>query len=60
MLRWHLGFCKWDYTPTYRGFDSFVGYYSGAEDYFEHMRSEYCPSSNKKADERDRDLPNEG
>ena len=34
--RWHLGFCKWDYTPTYRGFDSFMGFYLGVQDYFTH------------------------
>ena len=27
---------KWEYTPTYRGFDSFYGYYNAAEDYFAH------------------------
>ncbi|XP_052786417.1 arylsulfatase B-like isoform X2 [Mya arenaria] len=36
--KWHLGFCNWKYTPTYRGFDSFMGYYNGAEDYFTHVR----------------------
>ena len=36
--RWHLGFCNWKYTPTYRGFDSFLGYYVGAEDYYTHIR----------------------
>ena len=34
--KWHLGYNKWDYTPTYRGFDSFYGYYNGAEDHFTH------------------------
>ncbi|XP_078610513.1 arylsulfatase B-like isoform X2 [Branchiostoma floridae x Branchiostoma japonicum] len=35
--KWHLGFCNWNYTPTYRGFDSFYGYYNGAEDYYTHV-----------------------
>jgi len=35
-LQWHLGFFTKDYTPDRRGFDSFYGYYSGCEDYFDH------------------------
>jgi arylsulfatase B/arylsulfatase I/J len=35
--KWHTGFYKWRYTPTYRGFDSFYGYYSGGEDYYTHF-----------------------
>ncbi|KAK7075127.1 hypothetical protein SK128_003935 [Halocaridina rubra] len=37
--KWHLGFCSWSYTPTYRSFDTFYGYYNGAEDYFTHLRN---------------------
>lgn len=32
--KWHLGFCKWQCTPTERGFDSFYGYYTSHEDYY--------------------------
>ena len=37
--KWHLGFCSDKFTPTNRGFDSFRGFYLGAEDYFNHKRS---------------------
>lgn len=33
------GFCDRRYTPTYRGFDSFLGYLEGAEDYWTHSRA---------------------
>ena len=32
--KWHLGFYKWPFTPTFRGFESFYGYYSGLIIYF--------------------------
>lgn len=35
--KWHLGFFKHEYTPTYRGFDSFYGYYNGFQDYYDHF-----------------------
>ncbi|KAM7431612.1 hypothetical protein ABFA07_017850 [Porites harrisoni] len=34
--KWHLGFFRWPYTPLYRGFDSFYGFYGGHEDYYSH------------------------
>ena len=35
--KWDLGMHKWEYTPTYRGFDTFYGYYDAVEDYFTHI-----------------------
>lgn len=37
--KWHLGFTKWPHTPTFRGFSSFYGFYTGGEDYFTHTES---------------------
>ena len=34
--KWHVGFHSWESTPTFRGFDSFYGFYGGGEDYFDH------------------------
>ena len=36
MGKWHLGFFDQRFTPDQRGFDTFDGYYSGQEDYFNH------------------------
>ncbi|XP_050412432.1 arylsulfatase B [Patella vulgata] len=39
--KWHLGFCNWNCTPTYRGFDSYLGYYHSQEDYYSHVQGGY-------------------
>ena len=35
--KWHLGMFHKNYTPTYRGFQSYFGYYNGNGDYFDHV-----------------------
>ncbi|CAK0839965.1 unnamed protein product, partial [Prorocentrum cordatum] len=39
--KWHLGFTRWEHTPTFRGFESFVGFYGGGESYFKHESGGY-------------------
>ena len=34
--KWDLGMYKWEYTLTFREFDTFCGYYNADEDYFIH------------------------
>ncbi|XP_060067991.1 arylsulfatase J-like [Ylistrum balloti] len=34
--KWHLGSFKSEYTPTYRGFETFTGYYNSHGDYYDH------------------------
>jgi arylsulfatase A-like enzyme len=34
--KWHVGHSRWEQTPTFRGFESFFGFYTGGEDYFQH------------------------
>ena len=38
--KWHVGHSHWNMTPTFRGFQSFFGFYIGGEDYFTHVNGE--------------------
>ena len=38
--QWHLGFFEKEYTPTYRGFESFYGFWNGKEDFWDHTSLE--------------------
>ena len=52
--KWHLGFYEWPYTPTYRGFDSFYGFYTGAEDHFNHERDDILDLHDNKEPVKDK------
>ncbi|KAH0535787.1 arylsulfatase B [Cotesia glomerata] len=39
--KWHLGHYMRNYTPTYRGFESHLGYWTGHQDYFDHTAVEW-------------------
>ena len=39
--KWHLGFKNASYTPTLRGFDTFVGYWHWGEEYGDHVFPPY-------------------
>jgi len=38
--KWHLGFYKKEVTPTYRGFDSHLGYWNDYVSYYDHILQE--------------------
>ena len=45
LQKWHLGMSSWEYTPTYRGFESHFGFYNGAVHYWAHTHPESNASS---------------
>lgn len=47
--KWHLGSFSPRTVPTGCGFDSYVGYYGGAEDYFQHNVGRFLDLHNDRA-----------
>ena len=35
--KWHLGYQSWAYTPTYRGFNYFYGFYNAMVGYYDKL-----------------------
>lgn len=40
--KWHLGFCRSEFTPTRRGFDSHFGFWTGKIGYYDHANGDNC------------------
>jgi arylsulfatase B len=38
--KWHVGHSRWEQTPTFRGFQSFYGFYLGEQDYMTHVEGD--------------------
>lgn len=41
--KWHLGFYKKELTPTFRGFDSHLGYWAGYVSYYDYILQDVYP-----------------
>ena len=53
--KWHLGYNKWEITPTYRGFDTFYGFYNAREDHYSHTILDILDLRDNKEPVRDLD-----
>ncbi len=58
--KWHCGMFSKRVVPTGKGFDTFLGYYGGAEDYFKHTESGANDMHNDVGPQLTPDLSNKG
>ena len=58
--KWHLGYCRPEYLPTNRGFDSFFGQWSHVTNYYTRLTpvSDKNRHKNKKSEDLTLTLPN--
>merc|ERR1711907_737420 len=45
--KWHLGAHAWEFTPTFRGYETFLGFLQGGEAYFSHLVPWFLPAGVK-------------
>ncbi|KAK8785135.1 hypothetical protein V5799_008499 [Amblyomma americanum] len=50
--KWHVGFCKEEYTPTMRGFQRHVGFWGAYIDYYKHEKDYLGPTRSPGLDMR--------
>ncbi|XP_077505832.1 arylsulfatase B-like isoform X3 [Amblyomma americanum] len=55
--KWHVGFCKEEYTPTMRGFQRHVGFWGAYIDYYKHEKDYLGPTRSPGLDMRRDFLP---
>lgn len=55
--KWHLGQHAWEFTPTYRGYETFLGFLGGGEAYFTHTVPWFGPKAVQSYDFRRQTSP---
>merc|ERR1712079_325987 len=45
--KWHMGAHAWEFTPTFRGYETFLGFLQGGEAYFSHLIPWFLPLGTK-------------
>lgn len=51
--KWHLGQHAWEFTPSFRGYETYLGYLGGAQSYFSHLMPWFLPGPLQKKEKYD-------